>query len=95
MRYSRPSGPETYVNPEVIKKYILGIRKALGDHHNKPEFIETFPRRGYQFVASISEVSAGRPQIWASTPGGKWSVAKPLWPNWKAILGQALKLSGR
>jgi len=21
--------PETYVNPEVIKKYILGIRKAL------------------------------------------------------------------
>ena len=53
--------PETYVNPEVIKKYILGIRKALGDHHNKPEFIETFPRRGYQFVASISEVSAGAP----------------------------------
>ena len=25
--------PETYVNPEVIKKYILGIRKVLGDRH--------------------------------------------------------------
>src|SRR5216683_3094844 len=23
--------PETYVNPEVIKQYIRGIRKALGD----------------------------------------------------------------
>src|SRR5437879_4402398 len=53
--------PETYVNPEVIKKYILGIRKVLGDHHDKPEFIETFPRRGYQFVASVSELSAGAP----------------------------------
>ena len=47
--------PETYVNPEVIKKYVLGIRKALGDRHEKPEFIETFPRRGYQFVATVSE----------------------------------------
>ena len=47
--------PETYVNPEVIKKYVLGIRKALGDRHEKPEFIETFPRRGYQFVAPVTE----------------------------------------
>jgi len=51
--------PETYVNPEVIKKYVLEIRKALGDRHDKPEFIETFPRRGYQFVATVSEVSPG------------------------------------
>src|SRR6202048_1395253 len=53
--------PETYVNPELIKKYILGIRKVLGDRHDKPEFIETFPRRGYQFVATVSEMSAGVP----------------------------------
>ena len=50
--------PEIYVNPEVIKKYVLEIRKALGDRHEKPEFIETFPRRGYQFVASVTEGSA-------------------------------------
>ena len=53
--------PETYVNPEVIKKYILGIRKALGDSRDKPGFIETFPRRGYQFVAPVSEVISGMP----------------------------------
>ncbi len=51
--------PETYVNPEVIKKYVLEIRKALGDRHDTPEFIETFPRRGYQFVAAVTEVSTG------------------------------------
>ena len=50
--------PETYVNPEIIKKYILEIRKVLGDRHDKPEFIETFPKRGYQFVAAVSDESA-------------------------------------
>ena len=47
--------PETYVNPEIIKKYILEIRKVLGDRHDKPEFIETLPKRGYQFVAAVSD----------------------------------------
>ena len=49
--------PETYVNPEVVKKYILGIRKVLGDRADEPEFIETLPRRGYQFVAQVSDES--------------------------------------
>ncbi|HEY8714652.1 MAG TPA: AAA family ATPase [Candidatus Acidoferrum sp.] len=53
--------PETYVNPEVIKKYILGIRKALDDPRDHPEFIATFPRRGYQFVAPETEVLAPTP----------------------------------
>jgi len=50
--------PETYVNPELIKKYILGIRKVLGDQHDKPVFIETFPKRGYQFVAPVRDDTA-------------------------------------
>src|SRR5258708_32344060 len=47
--------PETYVNPELIRKYILEIRKVLGDRHDKPEFIQTFPKRGYQFVAAVND----------------------------------------
>src|SRR5215475_11787332 len=47
--------PETYVNPELIKKYILGIRKALGDQHENPAYIETLPKRGYQFIAPITD----------------------------------------
>ena len=50
--------PETYVNPEVIKKYVLGIRKALGDQTDKPAFIATFPRRGYQFIAPVRDKMA-------------------------------------
>src|SRR5215475_7125956 len=47
--------PDTYVNPEVVKKYVLEIRKALGDQSNKPAFVATFPRRGYQFIAPVNE----------------------------------------
>src|SRR5262249_41555675 len=47
--------PEVFVNPEVIKKYILSIRKVLGDRFEKPVFIQTFPKRGYQFVAPVSD----------------------------------------
>jgi DNA-binding winged helix-turn-helix (wHTH) protein/tetratricopeptide (TPR) repeat protein len=49
--------PETYVNPDVVKKYVLEIRKVLGDRSDKPVFIETSPRRGYRFVAPVSEES--------------------------------------
>lgn len=56
--------PETYVQPEVLRKYILEIRKALGDQASKPIFIETMPKRGYQFIAPVSqEVSASLPDL--------------------------------
>jgi TolB-like protein/DNA-binding winged helix-turn-helix (wHTH) protein/Flp pilus assembly protein TadD len=59
--------PETYVNPEVLRKYILEIRKALGDRPDKPEFIETVPKRGYQFIAAVTEEStAERPDVLTS-----------------------------
>src|SRR5262245_43367834 len=45
----------TYVNQEVIKKYILEIRKALGDRAAQPAFVGTVPRRGYRFVAAVRE----------------------------------------
>src|SRR5215470_794782 len=45
--------PEIYVNPELIRKYILDIRKILGDRPDKPEFIETVAKRGYRFIALV------------------------------------------
>src|SRR5215831_293857 len=47
--------PNAYVNPEVVKKYILSIRKALGDDPGEPVFIETVPRRGYWFMAPTTD----------------------------------------
>jgi len=55
--------PETYVNPEGIRKYILEIRKVLGDRPDEPAFIETLPKRGYQFVALVTEDSNPRSEF--------------------------------
>src|SRR4029077_17657433 len=53
--------PETYVNPKVIRKYILEIRKILGDRLDKPEFIETVPKQGYRFVAAVQDENSAGP----------------------------------
>jgi TolB-like protein/DNA-binding winged helix-turn-helix (wHTH) protein len=53
--------PETYVNQEVLRKYILEIRKALGDRPEKPEFIETVTKRGYRFIAPVIDDSVAKP----------------------------------
>jgi DNA-binding winged helix-turn-helix (wHTH) protein/tetratricopeptide (TPR) repeat protein len=45
--------PDTYVQPEVLRKYVLEIRKVLEDQPKDPHFIETLPKRGYQFVAPV------------------------------------------
>jgi DNA-binding winged helix-turn-helix (wHTH) protein/tetratricopeptide (TPR) repeat protein len=47
--------PDTYVQPEVLKGYILDIRTALGDRPKNPLFIETLHRRGYRFIAAVRE----------------------------------------
>jgi DNA-binding winged helix-turn-helix (wHTH) protein len=47
--------PETYVNPEILRKYILEIRKVLGERRDGPIFIETQAKRGYRFVAPVEE----------------------------------------
>ncbi len=47
--------PDTFVQPEVLKYQIADIRSTLGDHPRNPLFIETLPRRGYRFVATVTE----------------------------------------
>src|SRR5215510_870159 len=46
------------VQPEILKKYILEIRKALGDDADAPTYIETLPRLGYRFIAEVHESAA-------------------------------------
>ena len=41
------------VNEEVIRDCIRDLRKALGDKHNAPRFIETVHKRGYRYIGAI------------------------------------------
>src|SRR5215472_17801320 len=65
--------PETYVQPEILRTYILELRKVLGDQAREPRFIRTFPKRGYQFLAPVTEeqAEAGAPPISEKDPIGR------------------------
>lgn len=44
--------PDSFVEESNLARNISTLRQVLGDHH----FIETVPRRGYRFAASVREV---------------------------------------
>ena len=53
--------PDTFVEEGNLTQNISLLRKALGATPGGVQFIETVPRRGYRFVAEISETSNGEP----------------------------------
>src|SRR5215468_1347691 len=67
--------PDTFVEEANLASNISLVRKALGDGENGHRYIETAPKRGYRFVASVQEVEAEsrRPSA-ASLPGLEGSV---------------------
>ncbi len=54
--------PDSFVQPDVLKSHILDIRHVLGDDAKAPKFIETQPRRGYRFIASVQNGDGREPQ---------------------------------
>lgn len=63
--------PETYVQPQVLRTYVLELRKLLGDDITQPRFIQTVPKRGYCFVAAVCECAdAEREAVAGATRAG-------------------------
>jgi predicted ATPase/DNA-binding winged helix-turn-helix (wHTH) protein len=60
--------PKTYVQPEVLKSHIAAIRAVLGDDARRPTFIETRSRRGYRFIAPVTEGASARPSRMTNLP---------------------------
>src|SRR5579862_4096785 len=60
--------PETYVQPQVLRTYMLELRKVLGDDAGAPRFIQTLPKRGYCFVAPVSEAAEARNGVAPALP---------------------------
>ncbi len=72
---------DTYVQPEVLRKYILEIRRALGDPPKSPRFIATVPKRGYQFIAPVTEVNTLAQSLAHGLPHGLPQVRQQAEPN--------------
>jgi len=49
--------PDTHIQPDVLKRHIFEIRDVLGDNPKTPTYIETLPRRGYQFMAAVRDIA--------------------------------------
>jgi DNA-binding winged helix-turn-helix (wHTH) protein len=62
--------PNTVVEPQSVKKHILDVRSVLGDRPKNSLFIETVTRRGYRFIAPVSEFIAPSPLLPAKAAQG-------------------------
>lgn len=52
--------PNTYVQPQVLRTYMLDLRRILGDDAREPRFIESLPKRGYRFIAAVRETNGAK-----------------------------------
>ena len=56
--------PDTFVDVEHnLNTAINKIREVLGDSSESPLFIQTLPRRGYRFIASLEKESQPRTSV--------------------------------
>jgi WD40 repeat protein/DNA-binding winged helix-turn-helix (wHTH) protein len=76
--------PGNFVEEGNLSQNIFLLRKALGDKRNGSRFIQTVPRRGYKFAASVKEIDAatlgnGFPGAAQSClPGDYWKRHSPF-----------------
>jgi TolB-like protein/Flp pilus assembly protein TadD len=69
--------PDSFVEENNLDKSISAIRRALGEGDSAPEYIETVRRRGYRFVAQVSEVRGGDTGLAAAESNAKASNPAP------------------
>jgi TolB-like protein/DNA-binding winged helix-turn-helix (wHTH) protein/Flp pilus assembly protein TadD len=71
-------GKDVFVDADAaINTAVRKVRRALGDHPDRPQFLETVVGKGYRFVGPIEIIPAARPTI--SALGG--AVPAPPTPQ--------------
>jgi TolB-like protein/DNA-binding winged helix-turn-helix (wHTH) protein len=75
--------PDTVVEENNLNQTVHLLRKILHDGENGARYIETVPRRGYRFVASVSviEEEPTRPMATSSVAAETFAVRSPTNPS--------------
>jgi DNA-binding winged helix-turn-helix (wHTH) protein len=60
--------PGTFVTDDVLVQCVVDIRRALHDPAKSPQYVQTVPRRGYQFLATVREAQAPDPAAVGDAP---------------------------
>jgi DNA-binding winged helix-turn-helix (wHTH) protein len=72
---------DTFVDfDNSLNTSINKLREALGDSADSPRFIETVPRRGYRFIASVSSTNGKETalSIWPTLLTHRWKMVLPV-----------------
>lgn len=73
------------VTDEALTQCIRTIRRQLGDDAARPRFVETVPKHGYRFIASVESAvrdapaaAHSAPPMSSPAPGGPWALSLQL-----------------
>jgi len=73
---------DTFVDfDHSVNTAIKKLRQALGDDKSKPRFVETLPKRGYRFLASVKKpaTSSAAAEAQVATPVAAKDAAASVW----------------
>ena len=70
--------PDAFVEEGNLNKNIFFLRKVLGEWDGGREYIETVPKRGYRFVAPVSEVTHAEGDPQPQTSSGANLIGKKV-----------------
>ena len=74
--------PGISVTDNAITQVVSDLRQALGDSPSSPAFVQTVPRRGYRFIATVSVIGdAAHESAPASPPSAASPSAAPASPR--------------
>src|SRR5262245_33380030 len=60
--------PDVAVTDNAITQVVSDLRQALGDKSSTPQYVQTVPRRGYRFVASVEAAEPAALPVAAAAP---------------------------
>jgi DNA-binding winged helix-turn-helix (wHTH) protein len=73
---------DTFVDfDHSVNTAIKKLRQALGDDKNKPRFVETLPKRGYRFLASVKKpaTNSAAAEVQVAAPAAAKDTAASSW----------------
>lgn len=95
--------PDVFTTDDVLKKAVSQIRRALDDNVDNPRFVQTLHRRGYRFIAAVTENSASNAELITkknSTGNGfnAFQLDQPTFledasdPDFDQLIGRAIEM---
>ncbi len=88
--------PDSFVEEANLSVKMSELRRALGEGPTDHHYIETVPRRGYRFVANVTEVGQNQPAEGAAAvdlPAAE-SPSRSIFSRWPVFLAALVVLFG-